>query len=1532
MPFLLAVSAPSESAVQSARARHRTHLTLTQQLVKVTGALCEALQPNPLQLETCRYARSVVALVAATDAKFLSHASKLSTESHRLLADVFWQHAVPLNELIWADVLAAALLAEPVRIEMHHGLCSGPQHSFFSLPEFIAQRVLAADVIYNGRRISARELLQTWQVIDGLRTKGLEIWSLSCLQLPHPLPHLLGHGLWSCVAFRFSGATTSRRARGYLGLGKAGEAEAQRDQAVEAQPEAMWSASYMFAEAAKLLRDPLLQDVDDSLDNVAGKQAVIAWLGRMADHASHGQRQLMHALSHRGGRGGAVWQSQALVQCILLCDLFRSDAALRDALGLAVRLLLPGDSDLIKSITTGSYALPSKSVVSRYRLNLDVAYMRVVSQYFQKVLDTGSQMAIYLLADSSPRAGKDWLLAEMFVAKLADLHALADAQDQIINLAAEQKRRRDEASAATALSLGDDDDEGDPSTEHLNQLTEQMHGVLWHHYNVPTVLGLGEMSRTQKLVALIHSLRMELGSWAALKSVVSSVVAFTTDYGTESGLTSIAAVNCNELFPHWSENQIGDDDAWDPAGAQPGNAALVSFCNALPVPGCLHILHNALSDMGPSLPGWAEWLSKAKCVASYLSHGATKDLLLQRCFSTEPAVFFSKHIRAFRAEVYDKRFGSLMHFLNLVLPLRGALTQHFDLEALRTESKDDSPTADVNAVAEAVRSPFWWSYGQVVQTASAVIYELECWVSSCPCHPSKVFGLCGADSYYRRRRAYMKSSGISSTCPAKGCVAPWLATGHVKDVLEGAKKVYSGMLLQEFAMVSEREREQLLEAWTKAQQYVDYVITLKFSLWSGLPWLLCGLGHPDVGKARQAAKNARSEWARTSGHTDAHHPLTLRVFADPALSAQLDDFADCEDSRLEGALRDLAVQLRFVRCNEQSVERIHKMATLTLARNPSASGPYISMGLGRQHEIVKHVLSSEGGRECLPQVASSAELVEALDATRSLPRLMDLLGLSLHPTWTAAPDEAAYEGRGLRRSMAHRICASIIYRYDKPSMFNPRKSLKDAASKDAARKASRHQASLPEATLQFTSARGPGDVMAMAAFMHFRELCDTSTSASYTMPLLPEIASLGDALRGGSAAQGSTGVLEPTVSIVEDVAISGYEANVQQKMATRVYGFRVTHAAPNRQRRFRPVGDALRNDHMVVAPLSIVGGEKSPAAGTTIVASPAGDGIASDVLSMRSFVAAGYDALRAKLIKWTPAEYRFRLDTALPNGISPDDLQGMVTEMMRVGAHHGGGDNGLLPSQDKAALWRPCVDFLKGRQLLTESEGGMLRLTALALEAMEAIQVLTGGVPVLKRRSGLPLESWTLWELADSLAEQGWTALPCPRDSPTLMLPEAGDLEAQDKVWYYGKMVANASALRLYLRCLASWRELRDDGLPYIMHGRAKDYYVQLLAGAVPEPAAIHDDIAEQAPVLAIEDASEDEDVSDLADPELDGLARCAREDEDNAVHEDQPPALRRPRPAGRAHPQNPCVHYGLLTSCISACAFLCDCDCDWLM
>lgn len=88
-----------------------------------------------------------------------------------------------------------------------------------------------------------------------------------------------------------------------------------------------------------------------------------------------------------------------------------------------------------------------------------------------------------------------------------------------------------------------DGDDGEALLADIDQtaLDAELRDMISRHVPIPTSIGSGRGSVAHKAHALLHSLYMDLGSWASVRDFMASVVSFTSDQGVEALLATLPA-------------------------------------------------------------------------------------------------------------------------------------------------------------------------------------------------------------------------------------------------------------------------------------------------------------------------------------------------------------------------------------------------------------------------------------------------------------------------------------------------------------------------------------------------------------------------------------------------------------------------------------------------------------------------------------------------------------------------------------------------------------------------------------------------------------------------------------------------------------------------------------------------------------------------------------------------------------------------------------------------------------------------------
>ena len=388
--------------------------------------------------------------------------------------------------------------------------------------------------------------------------------------------------------------------------------------------------------------------------------------------------------------------------------------------------------------------------------------------------------------DSSPQGGYNWLMAQLLWIAEEDLLATFFASHQLVMQSArlrgivEQGFVLDEAEIQQEIALA------------------KAVATCVHRHPCPPV-GLGRGDLLHELHALYHALFLEVGDPRQLSWVSSCICAITSDRGVEAGYPQAPAFAFHDMFPYFLPAQVMQVDGADFSDNAPGldgfgietETHRLCLQEALPIPGCLHIVHNATRHMLGAMPHFEQKVRVSfSALVDFLHKKFTRQRFIATCIEPFPeARVFLSQLNSFPHTVVKWRFGTLAavckDLVELEVPLRRfwngdrlnfqqAPQQHQD----RAEPSADGAFGDdrlqgpsISKATEAVMSNTFWSWVHMVCSLAHCIGHMENWFESCPCH-SDVAG-----------RERIRLFG-SMQCPLKNFRAPELACQKFVRFLE----------------------------------------------------------------------------------------------------------------------------------------------------------------------------------------------------------------------------------------------------------------------------------------------------------------------------------------------------------------------------------------------------------------------------------------------------------------------------------------------------------------------------------------------------------------------------------------------------------------------------------------------------------------------------------------------------------------------------------------------------------------------------
>ena len=275
--------------------------------------------------------------------------------------------------------------------------------------------------------------------------------------------------------------------------------------------------------------------------------------------------------------GGALrFRAEVLLRSVVVARKLRQRGKLSELMSDHMVPLLPEPLQplLRKLEAEGLWRTASKSTLQRHQLVLDVCLCMYRRAFLNR---TAAPAARYIFADSSPNAGRDFLIVKYRVWPEVSMDACIDAILQLLHSRSDSRNSllpvpdsdEDDQAHIHVQDLGSHMDEDDGLPELARRpaavadrpsLFKVLKSSYIEYQCVPVNIALGFSSTQDKAAALAHAVFMECG-WDSLDAWVNSTVSITTDMGTELGISSFAG-NVHQLLPRWlrASRLLGPDD------------------------------------------------------------------------------------------------------------------------------------------------------------------------------------------------------------------------------------------------------------------------------------------------------------------------------------------------------------------------------------------------------------------------------------------------------------------------------------------------------------------------------------------------------------------------------------------------------------------------------------------------------------------------------------------------------------------------------------------------------------------------------------------------------------------------------------------------------------------------------------------------------------------------------------------------------------------------------------------------------------
>ena len=402
----------------------------------------------------------------------------------------------------------------------------------------------------------------------------------------------------------------------------------------------------------------------------------------------------------RGKFGQLQYKTRHLIHAFFAANLLHNRRDLQAVLEAAVKLIFAEDiaADLLSEMSAKrkfQQFAPSASTLSRHQLQIHASFLAMVADEHHRVFESGCSW--FLMADSSPTAGQDWLNFSATYVCDQDLPLVLSSAHILTHLAAKE-------------FLDDSDDREEAFS------MDMLQRAVRHMYIPPAGLGSKRSSASHKFHCLVHALRLVFPSWAAVSHALRQLVSLTADLGPERLLVNIkevplemlfgwalqsdaparqmdAAVQEMDLLDHAQTQSApptpgGRDPSPEPMaapGAAEAPALGITFDTSASVyiPGILHIIHNATLDLQRVMSWWGEYVQGLTSICTVLRTSHYRKRLAVTCFSEDPAArlkFLFDDESVNDLTVQENRWASVALATCKLAHWEGALRTYWDLE------------------------------------------------------------------------------------------------------------------------------------------------------------------------------------------------------------------------------------------------------------------------------------------------------------------------------------------------------------------------------------------------------------------------------------------------------------------------------------------------------------------------------------------------------------------------------------------------------------------------------------------------------------------------------------------------------------------------------------------------------------------------------------------------------------------------------------------------------------------------------------
>jgi hypothetical protein len=986
----------------------------------------------------------------------------VQSPTQRAVHDYWMKTRYSDRPILFVQLVQVVALFTPIYVRASVGN-RGPRSTFVDISPFSCARLMATQTL---DRDDPAEVLAVWAEMfnNGQAFTNARGELSTCMVMPVSHAVLCASEVWSSWGFpAFVGRGSNQSTKVMRALCQGLQLN---DARAPADIDTTFNAA-QFLEVADLLR--MAMQPNPTFYQQERDRAVyyIGWLQATRD-----------SLMSIGGKANMLaYKVDYLVRCVVAAGFLRSFGSFKEAMHCALDAICPSRdvAEYLKGLLVEKGSVPSSSSLDRHRLTVHIGFCRWMQSKCAEMLDSPGGMIRWATADGSPQGPYDWILQGATSMKVTDLVASFRLANQLCSFrnggprleVAEEKDIVTKLDRVLRLVQGVPAGVGSGrsglkhkfhAAAHSARITSPSWAAAAAVMNA-TMTWTGDLGTESGFARFRGDLRAMFGDWiveqdnldlgiidgdaddpldefdiqpeiggAVDVDVAAALPGLDFDIEPErgAGLGVAEAPSLDGAAAH--PLNIRDPDLSGP----PAAPYEIDCTHSLFLAGMLHIVHNLTEGMSGALTYFDTFVAQLKQVTRLLSKPWSKSRFLQTCGGGAVGAAFQGEFASFNSLVYEKRWGTVLAAVAALIPLREALCNLWSLRAfslgtnVANDRDDDGNFQSVKAdIADAaIKDPFFWAYANMLDRISEVLLAIAAWAEGCACHSGDPL-LYGPTRHQRVRVFAAQTGGAAGTCPMKTRRAFELAAGGLWRLLRRFFQIVNTALLLDplTAALSEEGRALILREFGNARRHIYFTFKVKCSFYQQLPWVLLGLAHYNVRKARACGRRALA-LVRAAGNV-AHHWLVRVICIEPLGLEQLVRFVCGEDLSALPLLERMAARFKFAMVTERWVESLHAQNKKALDGVPHGGAVHVAF-----HGIQKPL------RDMLRNgvVDDIEALVNCCQEARNPRGCLAVTGLMKHPTVKRLLDAKGGRTRELHLSDRSSV-VRLLYHVDSATLY-----------------------------------------------------------------------------------------------------------------------------------------------------------------------------------------------------------------------------------------------------------------------------------------------------------------------------------------------------------------------------------------------------------------------------------------------------------------------------------------------------------------